>query len=58
MQAQITRPTVDLSEYLDLVLMYLGMQANSLRGVRTGIGFGRRIKQAVDAESDGLLPTR
>lgn len=55
MQRRINRPTVDLSEYPNLIVMYLGMQANSLRGTRTVISFGRRIRQAVDAEPDGLL---
>ncbi len=49
------RETVDLSSYPDLVVIYLGMRANSLRGLGTVLSFGPRIQQAVDAKPDGLL---
>lgn len=49
------RTTVDLSQYPDLVVIYLGMRANSLRGVKTLISFGSKIRKAVDAQPDGLL---
>ncbi len=49
------RETVDLSPFPDLVVVYLGMRANSFRGVRTVLGFGPRIQKAVDAKPDGLL---
>ena len=55
MRARINRPTVDLADYPDLVVMYLGMRANSLRGVRTIISFGRHIREAVADEPEGLL---
>ena len=49
------RTTVDLSQYPDLVVIYLGMQVKSLRGLKTLISFGPKIRQSVEAEPDGLL---
>jgi hypothetical protein len=49
------RRTVDLSEYPDLVVIYLGMRVNALTGVKTLLGFGPKIQAAVDEEPDGLL---
>lgn len=49
------RTTVDLSSYPDLVVIYLGMRANSLRGFKTLMSFGPKIKKSVDAKPDGLL---
>jgi hypothetical protein len=49
------RQAVDLSSYPDLVVIYLGMRAQSLRGVRTLLGFGPKIAQSVAAQPDGLL---
>ena len=52
---QPQRHSVDLSEYPDLVVIYLGMRAKSLRGLKTLISFGPKIKKSVDAGPDGLL---
>jgi hypothetical protein len=49
------RFTVDLSDYPDLVVIYLGMRANSLRGIRTLVSFGPKIQKAVADKPDGLL---
>jgi hypothetical protein len=49
------RETVDLSQYPDLVMIYLGMQVNALTGVKTLLGFGPKISAAVNARPDGLL---
>lgn len=49
------RETVDLSEYPDLVVIYLGMRVNTLTGFKTLMGFGPKISGAVDAKPDGLL---
>lgn len=49
------RVTVDLDGYPDLVVLYLGMRVNVLRGVATLLGFGPRISAAVDPKPDGLL---
>lgn len=55
MAGRINRTTVDLSGYPDLVVIYLGMRVNSLRGFKTLIGFGPEIQAAVAAKPDGLL---
>ncbi len=49
------RTTVDLSAYPDLVVIYLGMRVNSVRGLRTLISFGPKISKSVAAKPDGLL---
>jgi hypothetical protein len=49
------RETVDLSEYPDLVVIYLGMRVNRLTGWKTLMGFGPKISKAVKAKPDGLL---
>jgi fumigallin biosynthesis monooxygenase-like protein len=54
-QGRPQRRSVDLAEYPDLVVIYLGMRANSLRGFKTLAGFGPKIKKSVDAQPDGLL---
>lgn len=53
--SSVKRTTVDLAAYPDLVVMYLGMRVNKLRGVPTLLKFGRRIREAVKARPDGLL---
>jgi hypothetical protein len=50
-----TRRTVDLSQYPDLVVIYLGMRVNALTGIKTLFGFGPKISDAVAAKPDGLL---
>jgi Domain of unknown function (DUF4188) len=50
-----TRETVDLSQYPDLVVIYLGMRVNTLTGIRTLLGFGPKIAKSVDARPEGLL---
>jgi hypothetical protein len=49
------RETVDLSGHPDLVVIYLGMRASTLRGVITLIRFGPRIDKAVAEKPAGLL---
>ena len=49
------RETVDLSQYPDLVVIYLGMRVNTLTGIKTLLGFGPKISKAVAAKPDGLL---
>ena len=53
--ARVNRQTVDLSEYPDLVVIYLGMRVRSLRGFRKLMKTGREIGAGVKAEPDGLL---
>ena len=55
MKTNVNRLTVDLSTFPDLVVIYLGMRVNSLRGIKTLLSFGSRISQAVAALPDGLL---
>lgn len=52
---KVQRHTVDLSAYPDLVVIYLGMKVNALAGLKTVMGFGPRIKDAVGQKPDGLL---
>ncbi|HSV68411.1 MAG TPA: phenylacetaldoxime dehydratase family protein [Mycobacteriales bacterium] len=49
------RESVDLSAYPDLIVIYLGMKAHTLRAVATILGYGPRIQRSVDADPDGLL---
>lgn len=53
--APARRETVDLDGYPDLVVIYLGMRVNALRGLITLLGFGPKIQGAVAGEPDGLL---
>ncbi len=55
MKTRPRRLTVDLSAYPDLVVIYLGMRVNRLRGLKTLLDFGGRISKAVAARPDGLL---
>jgi len=50
-----TRQTVDLSQYPDLVIIYLGMRVNTITGIKTLLGFGPKITNALAANPDGLL---
>ena len=52
---KVNRQTVDLSAYPDLVVIYLGMRAKSLRGIPTLLSLGRQIARATAAKPDGLL---
>jgi hypothetical protein len=52
---KVNRQTVDLSDYPDLVVIYLGMRVNTLTGLKTLMGFGPRIERGVAAKPDGLL---
>jgi hypothetical protein len=55
MSTAIERRTVDLSQYPNLVVIYLGMRVNRLTGLKTLFGFGPRIANSVAARPDGLL---
>ena len=52
---KLSRQTGDLSDYPDLVVVYLGMRVNILSGLATLLGFGKKINMAVDTKPDGLL---
>jgi hypothetical protein len=55
MPSSVSRRTVDLSEYRDLVVVYLGMRVNRITGLRTLIGFGPKISKSVEDRPEGLL---
>lgn len=55
MSSKVTRQTVDLSKYPDLVVIYLGMRVNTVTGLKTLLGFGPRISKSVADHPDGLL---
>jgi hypothetical protein len=55
MHSAVVRKTVDLSSYPDLVVVYLGMKAKSLRGFGTLFSFGPKLQRATDEKPDGLL---
>ncbi len=55
MPTRVERRTVDLSQYPDLVVVYLGMRVNRLTGLKTLTGFGPKISNSVAAQPDGLL---
>ena len=55
MPTRVERRTVDLSQYPDLVVVYLGMRVNRITGLKMLIGFGPKISASVDAQPDGLL---
>jgi Domain of unknown function (DUF4188) len=51
----ISRQTVDLSEFPDLVVIYLGMRVQAVRGLSKLLHTGRQIQAAVARRPDGLL---
>lgn len=54
-KSNVRRQTVDVSAYPDLLVIYLGMRVNKLRGVATLMKFGPKISAAVAVKPDGLL---
>jgi hypothetical protein len=55
MMGKVVRQTVDLSAFPDLVVIYLGMRVNAWAGIKTLLGLGPQIKNAVAQKPDGLL---
>jgi hypothetical protein len=51
----IDRRAPDLSDYPDLVVIYLGMRVRKPRGIRMLLGIGPQIESAWKAWPDGLL---
>ncbi|MDQ3662564.1 MAG: DUF4188 domain-containing protein [Actinomycetota bacterium] len=49
------RRTPDLTQFPDLVVIYLGMKVKSPRGLKTLISFGPKIQRSVAEKPDGLL---
>jgi hypothetical protein len=55
MATRVDRRTVDLSAYPDLVVIYLGLRANALAGLKMLLGLGpgiRRSRRAAPAIRD------
>ncbi len=52
---QVKRQTVDLSGHPDLVVIYLGMRVNKLRGLGKLLAVGPQIQKSAQAKPDGLL---
>lgn len=55
MTARSNRTTVDLGNFPDLVVIYLGMRVRTWRGLKTVFSFGPRIAASVKAKPEGLL---
>jgi hypothetical protein len=55
MPTAVNRQTVDLSQYPNLVVIYLGMRVNRVAGLKTLVGFGPKIADSVAAQPTGLL---
>jgi hypothetical protein len=55
MAARVERTTVDLSSYPDLVVIYLGLRVQSLRGLASLFKLGPQIQASVADKPDGLL---
>jgi hypothetical protein len=55
LQDAVDRQTVDLSEYPDLVVIYLGMRVRRPRGVLRLLGLGPKIQKSWKRRPDGLL---
>ena len=55
MPTSVNRRTVDLSQYPNLVVIYLGMRVNRFTGLKTLAGFGPKISASVAAHPNGLL---
>lgn len=55
MSSAPSRRTVDLSEYPELVVIYLGMRVEEPRGVETLRTLRPQIEAAVEEQPDGLL---
>lgn len=54
-RGRVTRQTVNLSEFPDLVVTYLGMRVQRPRGLVKLVRTGRQIAAAVAGGPDGLL---
>jgi Domain of unknown function (DUF4188) len=55
MAERVKRQTVDLSAFPDLVVIYLGMRVNQLRGLGKLLSIGPQIQKSVAEKPDGLL---
>lgn len=49
------RRAPDLSQFPDLIVIYLGMKVKSVGGTKTLLSFGPKIRKSVAAKPEGLL---
>lgn len=52
---KVNRLTADLSDYPDLVVVYLGMRVNKPRGILRLLGIGPKLYKSHKDQPDGLL---
>ncbi|HVB88357.1 MAG TPA: DUF4188 domain-containing protein [Candidatus Dormibacteraeota bacterium] len=52
---RVEKLTVDLSNYPDLVVLYLGMRVRTVTGLKTLVGFGPKIAKSAADRPGGLL---
>ncbi|HEY4042472.1 MAG TPA: DUF4188 domain-containing protein [Rhodopila sp.] len=55
MEPKISRRSVDLTGYPDLVVIYLGMRVNALRGIAAFLGIAPKLAAISKHKPDGLL---
>jgi hypothetical protein len=55
MKSSVDRQTVDLSAFPDLVVIYLGMQVRTLKGIKTLLGLEPQIDKSGLGRPEGLL---
>lgn len=53
--ATVSRRSVDLSSYPDLVVIYLGMRVNAARGIGALLGIGPKLSAFGAQKPEGLL---
>jgi len=55
MHSHVERRTIDLSDYTDLVVIYLGMRVKTIKGLGRFLSLGPKISRSVAEKPDGLL---
>lgn len=55
MKTRTNRQTVDLTEFPELVIIYLGMRVRTLRGLKSLLSLGPQIDKAGQSRPEGLL---
>jgi hypothetical protein len=58
MTTSVPRHTVDLSAYPDLVVIYLGLRVNTLRGLKTILGPGAADPKGGRRQAGGAITCR
>lgn len=54
-KGRVQRQSVDLEQYPDMIVIYLGMRMRKLAGLKTILGLGPQIEKAAGGMPDGLL---